>query len=224
MRPLNWGPKPFLQSSACWFLSLFLHLALRFLNQTLETGGEGGRGETRVSQEPPPPPPQPFASSRGNSRPCPYIHTHTHTYIYSSKRVRTYTYTGLPPRPGNPALGRGSDVLPGLPSIPRAPGPLGFSKADPWLCHSPHKPPRTPLHHSRCSNSRQRPTLPSSLFFFFFPPFLSLFSPLLLSWLIPHWSHPGEIQKCKSEGKTPGNPRNFKAMFPITGKEGEASN
>lgn len=178
MRPLNWGPKPFLQSSACWFLSLFLHLALRFLNQTLETGGEGGRGETRVSQEPPPPPPQPFASSRGNSRPCPYIHTHTHTYIYSSKRVRTYTYTGLPPRPGNPALGRGSDVLPGLPSIPRAPGPLGFSKADPWLCHSPHKPPRTPRHHSRCSNSRQRPTLPSSLFFFFFSPLpFSLFPP-----------------------------------------------
>ena len=34
MSPLNWAPKPFLHNSACWFLSRFLHLARRFLNQT----------------------------------------------------------------------------------------------------------------------------------------------------------------------------------------------
>lgn len=145
MRPLNWGPKPFLQSSACWFLSLFLHLALRFLNQTLETGGEGGRGETRVSQEPPPPPPQPFASSRGNSRPCPYIHTHTHTHTYIVQNVYVRTHTqvcllaqGTPRWAGAATCCRGCRASPG----PR--GRWGLARqirAVPFPAQTPPHPP-----------------------------------------------------------------------------------
>lgn len=131
-----------MQSSACWFLSLFLHLALRFLNQTFKNGGEGRRCKTRVSQEPPPPP-QPFAVSRGNGRACPYIHICRDrkmcTYIY----IHTHTYPlGSPSFLHSPALDRGSDVLPGLPRIPRAPVPLGFSTADLWPLHSPPATPR----------------------------------------------------------------------------------
>lgn len=38
---MNWAPKLFLHNSACWFLSRFLHLALRFLNQTCKREREG---------------------------------------------------------------------------------------------------------------------------------------------------------------------------------------
>lgn len=130
-----------------------------------------------------------------------------------------YVHIRLPPRLGSPTLGRGSDMLPGPPSIPRAPGPLGFSKADPWLCHSPHTHPCTPRHNSRCSNSRQRPTLPSSLFFFS-PPF-SLFLPPSFLGLFRTGAIQGKYKSAKARAKRLETRGILRRCFLLRGRRGK---
>lgn len=124
--------------------------------------------------------------------------------------------------PMEAGAGPGQRCAAGAAEHPRAPRPPGFSGAHPRPRNFTHPHPPAPpsiICDALILARGQR-------FLLLFPPrppaSLSFFP--LLPWLVPHWNHPGKIQKCKSEAKTPGNPRNFKAMFPITRKEREASN
>lgn len=130
---------------------------------------------------------------------CPYTHKHTQRFASSS---------------AEPCTGQGQRCAAGPAEHPPGPLPPGFSRER--SC----PPPWTPRHNMQCPDSRHssKRFLLLSFHCYCFVPRFSLFFVPLLPWLIPSWSHPGETQKCKNEGKTPGNPRNFKAMFPITGK------